>query len=146
MPSLWNVWVACGGGLNPTLPYPTHSILFYTTLPTPPLPTLPQFCSISSYTDLQYTTIHYLTLPHLPYPTLSHPTLSYLALSYFMPIYPNVRLLKMIFFNLLQPSLLYNKQNWVQGWHNSKMADLLNWPKFHLMKLVSFRAMQGYIC
>ena len=31
------------------------------------------------------------------------------------------------------------KQNWIQGWHKGKMADLFNWP-FRLTKLVFFRA------
>ena len=36
--------------------------------------------------------------------------------------------------------LRYKKQIWMQGWHSGKLADLFNWPKFRLTKLVFFRA------
>ena len=38
------------------------------------------------------------------------------------------------------PGWKCNKQNWVQGWHNGKRANLLKWPIFLLTKLVFFRA------
>ena len=34
----------------------------------------------------------------------------------------------------------YKKQNWMQGWHNGKRADLINWPIIRLKKFVFFRA------
>lgn len=44
-----------------------------------------------------------------------------------------------VYFSPLRPTdVLYSqtsqKRNWMQGWHNGKRADLLNWPIFRLKK------------